>query len=175
MLHSYLHKKIIVIQKPVCLKWNPVVNHFSLKKEPCYYPLNKSWWSYLHWYSVPGFFLQVLLYCTTVYLVFRVALPRHSQDLHGELSFGFPGRAAVLRTNILWSTPPIQKSTIELTLMVSPSMPGIICVWQIWDGLHRVCLHCIPHENTVQAWHDVKADAQASPHIKGTGKDVIWP
>ena len=33
---------------------------------------------------------------------------------------------------------PIQKSTIESTLVVSPSMPGIICVWQTCDGSSRV-------------------------------------
>ena len=40
--------------------------------------------------------------------------------------------------NILWSTHPIQKSTIESTSVVSPPMPEIVCVWQTCDGLSRV-------------------------------------
>ena len=54
-------------------------------------------------------------------------------------------------------------------------MTGIICVWQICDGFNRVASHCIPHENIVQTWQNVKANAQANPVIKGTGKDVILP
>ena len=46
---------------------------------------------------------------------------------------------------------PIQKSTIETTLMVFQSIPEIICVWQICDGSNKVSSHCIPHENAVQA------------------------
>ena len=49
---------------------------------------------YLHWYSAPGI-LQLLLYCTTIYIVLQVVLPGHSQGLYGELSFGFSGEAAV--------------------------------------------------------------------------------
>ena len=64
-----------------------------------------------------------------MYLVSGIILPRHWQSLYGE-SFGFPGGAVALRPNILWSTPPIQKSTIKSTLVVSLPIPGIVCVWQ---------------------------------------------
>ena len=74
------------------------------------------------------FFFQVLPYYFTVYIVLRVVLPRHSWGLYGELSFGYPSGATALGPNILWSTPPIQKSTIKSTLMVSPSIQKIICV-----------------------------------------------
>ena len=87
----------------------------------------------------------------TMYIIFRVVLPRHLQRLYGKLSFGFSSGTAAPRPNILWSTSPIQNSTIEVTLMASPSIAGIIFVWQIWDGSNRVCLHCIPHVNAVQA------------------------
>ena len=40
------------------------------------------------------------------YIIFGVLLPKHSWILYGELSFGFPGEAVVLRPNILWSTSP---------------------------------------------------------------------
>ena len=59
--------------------------------------------------------------------------------------------------------------------MVSPPMPGSICIWQICDGSNKVSLHCISHENAVQAWHDVKADAQSNPYIEDTRKDIILP
>ena len=87
-------------------------------------------------------FFQVLLYYFTVYIVFRVVLPRYSWGFYGELSFGFLGKADALRPNILWSTSPSQKSTIKSTSMVSPSMPKIIHVWQTCDGSNRV-LHIV--------------------------------
>ena len=65
------------------------------------------------------------------------------------------------------------KSTIELTWMVSPPMSGIICVRQIYGGLNRVPLHCITKEDNVHAGHDVRADAEANPNIKGTRRDAI--
>ena len=94
-------------------------------------------------------FFSVLPHYFTVYIVFRVALPRHSLGFYGELSFGFPIGAAVLRPNILLSTPP-SKNPRESTSMVSPAMPKIICVWQACDGLStlsslysNLVLHCI--------------------------------
>ena len=121
------------------------------------------------------FFFSMLPHYFTMYIAFWVALPRHSWDLYGELSFGFPSGAAALGPNILWSTPLIQKSTKESTSMVSPPMPKIVCVWQTCDGSVRVSSRCGLHKNCVQARHDVQANAQVSPHIKGTGKHVILP
>ena len=40
------------------------------------------------------------------------------------------GWAAVLGPTILWSTPSIQKCTIETTLIESPSMPEIVYVYR---------------------------------------------
>ena len=99
------------------------------------------------------FVFPMVPYYFTVYIIFGVVLPRHSQGLYGELFFGFPGGAAALRPNILWSTPPIQKSTLKSTLMVSPSVPKIVCVWQTCDGSSRLTSHCSPNENCV--WHDM--------------------
>ena len=93
----------------------------------------------------------------------------------GGCPFGFSGGAAVLRLNNIWSTPPIQKSTIETTLMVPQPTPGFVFVCQICNGLSIVSSHCTPHKNIVQAYLDVQADAQANPHIEGTGEDVILP
>ena len=50
--------------------------------------------------------------------------------------------AAMLWPNILWSTPPVQKSTIETTWIESPSMQEIVCVWQICNGSSTVSSHC---------------------------------
>ena len=41
-------------------------------------------------------FFSMLPYYFTVYIAFQIVLPRHSQGLYGELSFGFPSKAAVL-------------------------------------------------------------------------------
>ena len=46
-------------------------------------------------------FFSLLTHCFAMYITFRVALPRHSWSLYGELSFGFPSDAAVPRPNIL--------------------------------------------------------------------------
>ena len=76
-------------------------------------------------------FFPMLPHYFTMYIVFRVILPRHSWSLYGGLSFDFPSGTVVLRPNILWSTPPIQESMIDSTLVVSPPMPEIICVWAV--------------------------------------------
>ena len=81
-----------------------------------------------------------------MYIVSRVTLPRHYQGLYWELSLGSPSGAAALGPNVLWSTPPIQKSIITSILMVSPSMPKMLCVWQTCDGSSRVSSHCTPHK-----------------------------
>ena len=81
--------------------------------------------------------LQVLLYCSTVYIIFRVVLPRHSSSLYGELSF-FPVGQLHSGQISFGPLPLIQKSTIESTSMVSPSMSEIICVRQIYGGLNSV-------------------------------------
>ena len=73
-----------------------------------------------------------------------------------------------------FSPPPIQNSTKQSTWMVSPSMSGIICVMQICGGSNRTFLHCIPKEDNVHAWHDVKADTDTNKNIKGTWKDIIF-
>ena len=112
-------------------------------------------------------FFQELPYYFTMYIIFRVLLPRHWQGLYGVLSFGFPGGSAVLRPNILWSTPTVQKSTIKSTLMVSLSIPKFVYVWQTCDGLNTVSSYCILHKYSVKAWHDVQADAQANLHMEG--------
>ena len=46
-----------------------------------------------------------------------------TQSFYEELTVWFvSGGAAMHGPNVLWSTPPIQKSTIETTSMESPSM-----------------------------------------------------
>ena len=101
-------------------------------------------------------FLQVLPCCSTLYIVLRVIMLRHSWGLYWELSV-FPVGQPHSDQIAFGPLPLSKKSTIHSTLMVYPSMPGIICVWQICDGLNRVPLHYIPHKNIVQALHDVKA------------------
>ena len=81
-------------------------------------------------------FFSMLSHCFTLHLVSRVILPRHSQSLHGE-SYGFPSGVVHL-DQISFGPPPIQESTIESPSVVSPPMPGIICVWETGDGLSRV-------------------------------------
>ena len=59
--------------------------------------------------------LQMLLCCSTLYIALRVILSRHSQGLYEELTVWLvSGKVAVHRPNVLWSTPPTQKSTIKL-------------------------------------------------------------
>ena len=53
-----------------------------------------------------------------------------TESLWGLLSWFLSGGAAVPRPNNLWSTLPIQKSTIEMTLMESPSMLKVSGAWQ---------------------------------------------
>ena len=68
---------------------------------------------------------------------------------------------------------PIQKYTIETTLMQSPSMPVIVCVWQIYDGSSRVSSHCTLLQSIVQAYHKMQTTVQTIPHVKGTRRGVI--
>ena len=44
--------------------------------------------------------LQMFSSFFAMYTIFEVVLPKHPQDLWGELSFGFTGGAAALRPNI---------------------------------------------------------------------------
>ena len=67
--------------------------------------------------------LQMFHYYSTMYTIFRVYCPDTHRTSMGSCLFGFSSGAAVLRPNILWSPPPIQKSTTESTWMVFPSMP----------------------------------------------------
>ena len=62
----------------------------------------------------------------------------------------FSGGTAALGPNNLWSNPPIQKSTIDMTLTESPSMLKVSDAWQKWDGTSQVCLHYTSNENGVQ-------------------------
>ena len=107
--------------------------------------VNKLWWSCLHWYIVPGFAVVSLLSCCVHCLQGHTA-QTPTGPLWGGCPFGFSCRVAVLRPNILLSTPP-SINPPELTWMASSSMPGIMCVWQIYGGLNRVyfpqrpCVH----------------------------------
>ena len=60
---------------------------------------------------------QGILCCFTLYIAFLVGiLARHSLSFSGELfAWLVSGGAAVHRPNVLWSTPPIQKSTTGTT------------------------------------------------------------
>ena len=54
----------------------------------------------------------MFLYYHTMHTVFRVVLPKHPQDICGELSFGSFSGASALRPNILWSTPSHPNGTV---------------------------------------------------------------
>ena len=72
---------------------------------------------------------QVLLCYFTLYIAFGDILSRHSQSFYDELTVWFvSGGVAAHRPNVLWSTSPVQRSTMETTLMELPSMLEIVCV-----------------------------------------------
>ena len=77
-----------------------------------------------------------------MYIILRVLLPRNSWGLYGELSFFLSG-AAVLWTNILWSTTPNLKihqqsgiAQIKCLHTVSP-MKMLYRHGMIWRQMHR--------------------------------------
>ena len=71
----------------------------------------------------------LVLYCFT--LSVTLFLVWDCQSLYAYYSLGFfLVKAAVLRPNNLWSTPPIQKSTIGTMLMESLSMLKVSGAWQ---------------------------------------------
>ena len=82
-------------------------------------------------------FLLCLSHC------FLVGAAAHSQSLYWVYSFGFfSGGAVVLGPNNLWSTSPIQKSTIETTLREVPSMPKWVVLSR--QGVEQVeCVHTV--------------------------------
>ena len=145
MLHQCVQKGIVLLK-----------NQYVKKGVMLLPSINKLQWSCLHWYIVPGF--------TSVTLLFYHV--HHPQGCTAQTLMGPPwgvvfffqwGSCAQAEYPLVYS--PIQKSIIESTSMVSPSMPGIICVGKICGGSNSVFSHWIPHKNVVHAWHDVKADA----------------
>ena len=116
--------------------------------------------------------LQMFLYHSTMYNIFRLYYLNTHRTSKWSCLFGFSGGWLQL-DQISFGLTPIQKSTLELTWMVSSSISGLICIGQICGGLNRVILHCIPQGNDVHTWHDVKADPEAHLNIIVTGKDVI--
>ena len=106
-------------------------------------------------YCPPGYVLLLYCFCYACHLVFWVGLlhtPRVSMGVT-LLDFFF-GWAAALRPNILWSTAPIQKSTIETTLMGFPSM--LKWVVPSRHGMEQVkCVYTILPMKTVYR-HDIK-------------------
>ena len=74
----------------------------------------------------------------------------HSQGLYGGYPcwIFFSGGAVALQPNNLWSTPPIQKSTIETTLREFPSMPKWVVL--SWHGVEKVeCVHTVLSQKMV--------------------------
>ena len=117
---------------------------------------------------------QSLLFCFTLYIAFGDIPSRHSLSIHEELTVCFvSGGAAVHGPNVLWSTPPIQKSTIETTWMESPSMLEIAYVWRIENVSSWVPLHCTFPKSIVQAYDKVQTSVETIPYIEGTRKGVI--
>ena len=101
-----------------------------------------------------------------------VALTRHLWSLYGELSLSFPSGAVALGPNILWSTPPIQKSTIESTLVVSPPMPEIICVWQTFDV--RLTKTVYKHERMCRQMHRATQRCKALGRVSFCHAAKFW-
>ena len=138
---------------------------------------NKLLWCLFHSYCAPGFvFIEdvivLILYCfnlpVTLFLGWDCqTLP---ESLWGLFSWVFfLVRAATPGPKNLWSSSPIEKSTIETTLMESPSMLNVSGAWQKWDGTSKVYLHYTSHENGVQAWYQVEANAQTNLCIQDGG------
>ena len=110
--------------------------------------------------------LFCLLHCFQGYTAQKLTEPLWRADL-----FISPGGATALGPNILWSTPPIQKSTIETASMASPSMPEVVCVWQIYDDSSSV-FTLYSSGKCCKAYHKVQTCVQTIPHIKGTRRGV---
>ena len=64
----------------------------------------------------------ILLLCSACHLLLGVELPYIPRVSMGVTLLVFSGGTAAHRPNNLWSSPPIQKSTIETTLKEFPSM-----------------------------------------------------
>ena len=85
---------------------------------------------------------------------FGVELPNTARVSMGFTLLGFFWWGSCAQTNNLWSTPPIQKSTIEQPLTESPSMLKVSDTWQKWDGTSKVCLHYTSHKTVYK--HDIR-------------------
>ena len=58
--------------------------------------------------------------------------------------------------------------------MEFPSMLKVSGAWHKWDGTSKVNLHHTFHENGVQAWYQMEANAQTNPCIQDAGEADIW-
>ena len=117
---------------------------------------------------------QGLLCCFTLCIAFWGILSRHSLSFYEELTVGFvSGGATAHGPNVLWSTPPIQESTIKTAPMESPSMLETVHVWQIKDVSSRVPLCCTFPKSVIQAYHKVQKSVETVPYIKDTRHGVI--
>ena len=112
---------------------------------------------------------QGLLCCVTLYITFLWDYTSHTltKFLWGAtcLVCNTNRGAAVHRPNVLWSTPPIQKSTTKTTWVESPPMLKIAQALQIFS---IVLLHCTLPKSIVQAYHQVQTSVDTVPYIKGT-------
>ena len=76
------------------------------------------------------------------------------QSLYEGYSLGFFLVRQLHSDQIIFGPLPHPKSTIEMTLMESPSMLKVSDAWQKWDGTSKVCLYYTSHKMVYK--HDIK-------------------